>query len=73
MTRVGVETFTSDCKSTSTASAHPYRYSNSEPHASGELGDCVWMADAVVRCSTARMARMQAKRRALLRITEDYG
>ena len=73
MARVGVETLTSDCKSTSTVSAHLYRHSNVDPRGSGERGACARMADAVVRCSTARMARMQAKRRALLWVTEDYG
>ena len=73
MARVGVETLTSDCKSTSTASAHLLRHSNGEPRGSGERGTCARMAGAVVRCSTARMVRMQAERRALLRVTEDYG
>ena len=72
MARVGVETLTSDCKSTSTASAHLHRHANGDPR-QGKQGKCARMAGAVVRCSTARMARMQAERRALLRVTEDYG
>ena len=72
MARVGVETLTLDCKSTSTAPAHLHRHANGDSR-QGEQGKCARMAGAVVRCSTARMARMQAERRALLQVTEDYG
>jgi hypothetical protein len=71
MARVTIETLTLDCKSTSTAPAHLYRLKNGEPRKAGERGACAQTAGAVVRCSTARMARMQAERYALLRVTKD--
>ena len=62
MARTAVETLTSDCKSTSTASAHFYRFPDSSPRtgAGGELterGFEAAEADAVVRYSTLHMAR----------------
>ena len=68
---------TSDCKSTSTASAL-YLNPDSSPRTrdDGELtekGMVAAEADAVVRCSTLYMARLQAERRRLLSVTEDYG
>ena len=78
MARTTVETLTSDCKSTSTASAHLYRFPDSSPRtgSDGELterGLVAADADAVVRYSTLHMARLQADRRRLLSVTEDYG
>ena len=78
MARTAIETLTSDCKTTSTASAHLYRFSDSSPRTGddGELterGASAAEADAVVRYSTLRMARLQADRRRLLSETEDDG
>ena len=69
---------TSDCKSTSTASAHLYRFPDSSPRAGddGELTEKGVMAakmNAVVRYSTVHMASIQSDRRRLLAVTEDYG
>ena len=69
---------TSDCKSTSTASAHLYHFSDSSPRTGddGELterGALAAEADAVVRLSALHMARLQADRRRLVSETEDYG
>ena len=78
MARTAIETLTSDCKPTSTASAHLYRFSDSSPRTDddGELterGALAAEADAVVRYSALHMARLQAERRRLLSVTEDYG
>ena len=78
MARTAIETLTSDCKSTSTASAHLYRLpdSSTRTRADGELtkrGLVAAEADAVVRYSTLHMARLQADRRRLLSVTEHYG
>ena len=78
MARTAIETLTSDCKSTSTASAHLYRFSDSSPRTGddGELterGALAAEADAIVRHSALHMARLQADRRRLLSETEDYG
>ena len=78
MARAAIGTLTSDCKSTRTAAAHLYRFSDSSPRtgADGELtkrGAVAAEVDAVVRYSTLRMARLQAHRRRLLSVTEDYG
>ena len=78
MARTAVETLTSDCKFTSTTSTHFYRFPDSSPRtgADGELterGLEAAEADAVVRYSTLHMARLQADRRRLLSVTEDYG
>ena len=78
MVGTAIETLTSDCKSTSTASAHLYRFSDSSPRTGddGELterGALAAEADAVVRHSALHMARLQAERRRLLSETEDYG
>ena len=69
---------TSDCESTSTASAHLHRFSDSSPRTGddGELtkrGALAAAADAIVRHSALHMARLQADRRRLLSETEDYG
>ena len=69
---------TSDCKSTSTASAHLYRFSDSSPRTDDdceltEKGMVAAEADAVVRYSTMHMASIQSDRRRLLAVTEDYG
>ena len=69
---------TSDCKSTSTASAHLHRFSDSSPRTDddGELtekGMVAAEAYAVVRYSTMHMASIQSDRRRLLAVTEDYG
>ena len=71
MARTAIETLTSDCKSTSTASAHLFRFSDSSPRTGdgGELterGALAAEAGAVVRYSTLHMARLQAERRRLL-------
>ena len=78
MARTAVETLTSDCKSTSTTSAHFYRFPDSSPRTDAdgeltELGLVAAEADAVVRYSALHMARLQAERRRLLSVTEDYG
>ena len=78
MARTAVETLTSDCKSTGTTSAHLYRFPDTSPRTGtdGELterGLEAAEADAVVRYSTMHMARLQADRRRLLSVTEDYG
>ena len=78
MARTAVETLTSDCKSTSFTYAHLYRFPDSSPRtgADGELterGLEAAEADAVARYSTLHMARLQADRRRLLSVTEDYG
>ena len=69
---------TSDCKSTSTASAHLHRFSDSSPRTGddGELierGALAAAVDSTVRHSALHMARLQADRRRLLSVTEDYG
>ena len=59
--------------------AHLYRFPDSTPprkDGNGELterGVLAAEADAVVFYSTMHMARLQAERRSLLRVTEDYG
>jgi hypothetical protein len=68
---------TSDCKSISTESAQLYRSSDSSPRTGddGELterGALAAAADAIVRHSALHMARLQANRRRLLSVTEDY-
>ena len=78
MARVATETLTSDCKSTSTASAHLYRFPDSSPLTDddGELteeGELAAEADAVLRYSMMHMASIQSDRRRLLSVTEDYG
>ena len=77
MARTAIETLASDYKTTSTASAHLYCFSDSSPRTGddGELterGASAAEADAVVRYSTMHMARLQADRRRLLSETEDY-
>ena len=68
---------TSDCKSTSTTSAHLHRFSDSPRTGDdGELterGALAAAADAIVRHSALHMARLQADRRRLLSETGDYG
>ena len=78
MARVATETLTSDCKSTSTTSAHLYRFPDSSPLTDddGELtehGEVAAEADAVLRYSMMHMASIQSDRRRLLSVTEDYG
>jgi hypothetical protein len=68
---------TSDCKSTSTASAS-YLNPDSSPRMGddGELtekGMVAAEADAVLRYSMMHMASIQSDRRRLLSVTEDYG
>ena len=68
----------SDCKSTSTASAHLYRSSDSSPRTGDdgkltERGALAAEAGTIVRYSTLHMARLQADRRRLLSETEGYG
>ena len=69
---------TSDCKSTSTASAHLYRFSDSSPRTGDDVelterGALAAEADTVVRYSALRMARLRADRRRLLSEMGDYG
>ena len=78
MARIGVETLTSDCKSTSTTSAHLYRNPDASPRTDDngvltENGELAAEADAVLRYSMMHMASIQSDRRRLLAVTEDYG
>ena len=78
MARTAIETLTSDCKSTSTTSAHLYRFPDSSPCTDDdgvltERGVQAAEADAVLRYSMMHMARIQSDRRRLLAVTEDYG
>ena len=78
MSRMAIETLTSDCKSTSTTSAHFYRFPDSSPRTDddGELtekGMVAAEADAVLRYSMMHMVSIQSDRRRLLSVTEDYG
>ena len=78
MSRLAIETLTSDCKSTSTTSAHLYRFPDSSPRTDddGELtekGMVAAEADAVLRYSMMHMVSIQSDRRRLLSVTEDYG
>jgi hypothetical protein len=68
---------TSDCKSTSTASAS-YLNPDSSPRTGdddelNEKGMVAAEADAVLRYSMMHMASIQSDRRRLLSVTEDYG
>ena len=78
MARTAIETLTSDCKSTSTTSAHLYRFPDSSPRTDDdgvltEKGKEAAEADAVLRYSMMHMASIQSDRRRLLAVTEDYG
>ena len=78
MARTAIETLTSDCKSTSTTSAHLYRFPDSSPRTDDdgvltEKGMEAAEADAVLCYSMMHMASIQSGRRRLLAATEDYG